>query len=110
VLIRALLIIVNQKVLVKQLKKIGCTVSVANDGIEALALLEETHYRKKEGLPLSVILMDLEMPNMVTQCIHSILIETTLTITGRDNMCARNSKDGSRRKDFWPRPDHRRDR
>jgi hypothetical protein len=44
--------------------KIGCSVDVANDGLEALAYLEETAYRKEGGRPLSVILMDLEMPNM----------------------------------------------
>jgi CheY-like chemotaxis protein len=47
-----------------QLKKIGCSVEVANDGLEALSFLEETRYRKKGGRLLSVILMDLEMPNM----------------------------------------------
>jgi len=55
--------LVNQKVLVKQLKKQGCEVGVANDGIEALAFLEKTHFRGGER-NLSVILMDLEMPNM----------------------------------------------
>jgi CheY-like chemotaxis protein len=50
-------------VLVKQLKKQGCEVGVANDGIEALAFLEKTHFRGGEK-NLSVILMDLEMPNM----------------------------------------------
>ncbi|KAK5653614.1 hypothetical protein OQA88_8643 [Cercophora sp. LCS_1] len=56
--------LINQKVLVSQLKKRGCVVSVANDGIEALAFLEETRFRKHGGQKLSVILMDLEMPNM----------------------------------------------
>jgi CheY-like chemotaxis protein len=56
--------LVNQKVLMKQLMKFGSSVSVANDGLEALKFLEETHYRKKGGHNLSVILMDLEMPNM----------------------------------------------
>jgi PAS domain S-box-containing protein len=56
--------LINQRVLVKQLQKVGCAVSVANDGIEALAFLEQTHFRRKDGCPLSIILMDLEMPNM----------------------------------------------
>jgi CheY-like chemotaxis protein len=56
--------LVNQKILVQQLKKVGSTVHVANDGLEALAFLEETHYCKKGGHKLSVVLMDLEMPNM----------------------------------------------
>ena len=55
---------INQKVLVKQLKKVGSVVYAASDGIEALAFLEETVYRKEGGHQLSVILMDLEMPNM----------------------------------------------
>lgn len=56
--------LINQRVLVKQLRKHGCTVAVANDGIECLAFLETTHFLKPGGLALSVILMDLEMPNM----------------------------------------------
>jgi CheY-like chemotaxis protein len=56
--------LINQKVLVKQLRQVGSTVDVANDGIEALAFLEKTHYRIKGGVDLSIILMDLEMPNM----------------------------------------------
>jgi CheY-like chemotaxis protein len=55
---------INQKVLVNQLKKLGSTVSAANDGLEALAFLEQTKYRVEDGKYLSVILMDLEMPNM----------------------------------------------
>lgn len=57
--------LVNQKVLVRQLRKVGLGVSVANDGVEALAFLEMTEWRCLEGgRRLSVILMDLEMPNM----------------------------------------------
>jgi len=57
--------LINQKVLVNQLKKVGCTVSAANDGLEALAFLEQTHFRRPaDGHRLSIILMDLEMPNM----------------------------------------------
>ncbi|KAK3391255.1 hypothetical protein B0H63DRAFT_467594 [Podospora didyma] len=56
--------LINQKVLVKQLRRHGCSVSVANDGIECLAFLETTHFLTPGGVDLSVILMDLEMPNM----------------------------------------------
>ncbi|KAK2609179.1 hypothetical protein QQS21_002261 [Conoideocrella luteorostrata] len=56
--------LINQKVLVKQLKKLGCQVNAANDGLEALAFLKKTHFYIESGLNLSVILMDLEMPNM----------------------------------------------
>ncbi|KAH6685941.1 aerobic respiration control sensor protein arcB [Plectosphaerella plurivora] len=56
--------LINQKLLVKHFRKIGCTVSVANDGIEALAFLAKTHFCCAGGVKLSVILMDLEMPNM----------------------------------------------
>jgi PAS domain S-box-containing protein len=56
--------LINQKVLVKQLKKVGIGVAVANDGVEALAYLETTDYYKEGGSSLSVILMDLEMPVM----------------------------------------------
>ncbi|KAH8682652.1 aerobic respiration control sensor protein arcB [Xylariales sp. PMI_506] len=56
--------LVNQNVLVKQLKKNGIGVSAANDGLEALEFLRETSFFKLGGRTLSVILMDLEMPNM----------------------------------------------
>ncbi|KAB5576370.1 hypothetical protein GE09DRAFT_954411 [Coniochaeta sp. 2T2.1] len=56
--------LINQKVLVSQLKKAGCTVHVANDGLEALAFLSASRFVAKDGPTLSVILMDLEMPNM----------------------------------------------
>ncbi|CAJ2501110.1 Uu.00g039630.m01.CDS01 [Anthostomella pinea] len=56
--------LVNQTVLVKQLKKQGIGVNAANDGIEALAFLDSTIFRRADGKRLSVILMDLEMPNM----------------------------------------------
>lgn len=59
--------IVNQKVLSKQLRSAGCTVSVANHGGEALAFLSTTRFWKgleNIGKELSVVLMDLEMPVM----------------------------------------------
>ena len=56
--------LVNQKVLVKQLVKLGCTVSAANNGVEALAHLAKTEFQVAGGQKLSVILMDLEMPEM----------------------------------------------
>ncbi|KAK8137342.1 hypothetical protein PG984_005282 [Apiospora sp. TS-2023a] len=62
--------LVNQTVLVKQLKKAGIGVDAANDGLEALEFLDQTVYRQgpddggSARKKLSVILMDLEMPNM----------------------------------------------
>jgi signal transduction histidine kinase/CheY-like chemotaxis protein len=56
--------LINQKLLVKHFRKLGCTVSVANDGAEALAFLATTHFCRAGGVKLSVILMDLEMPVM----------------------------------------------
>ncbi|KAM0321340.1 hypothetical protein ACHAQA_010169 [Verticillium albo-atrum] len=57
--------LINERLLVKQLKKRGgYNVSVANDGVEALSRLNETHFLRPGGANLSVILMDLEMPIM----------------------------------------------
>lgn len=59
--------LVNQKVLRKQLLKLGCTVEVACHGEEALEYLVQTNIAKgKEitGHKLSLVLMDLEMPVM----------------------------------------------
>lgn len=79
--------LVNQKVLAKQLRTLGCIVSVANHGVEAIDFLKETkhwnnahsdatkpsvqHAHGTDGpkspeppFDLSVILMDWEMPIM----------------------------------------------
>lgn len=49
----------------QQLRRLGCTVHLANHGLEALSFLETTshwHNSSSTATPLSVILMDLEMP------------------------------------------------
>ena len=77
--------LVNQKVLAKQLRNLGCIVSVANHGAEALDFLKKTCHWKQTDTPpnsalsddaqssnpfsnipveLSIILMDWEMPVM----------------------------------------------
>ncbi|KAG9237820.1 aerobic respiration control sensor protein arcB [Amylocarpus encephaloides] len=59
--------LVNQRVLAKGIKKLGCTVHVANHGGEALEMIQTTKYYKgceNNGKELTVILMDLEMPVM----------------------------------------------
>jgi CheY-like chemotaxis protein len=61
--------VINQKVLSKQLRKTGCTVYVANHGLEALDFLATTTLWNDGSLDenrneLSIILMDLEMPIM----------------------------------------------
>ncbi|KAL5118757.1 hypothetical protein ACEQ8H_003260 [Pleosporales sp. CAS-2024a] len=45
--------LVNQKVLAKQLRNLGCIVSVANHGREALDFLERTRYWNREDAPFS---------------------------------------------------------
>lgn len=76
--------IINQRVMAQQLRRLGCTVHLANHGLEALDFLKTTTFwrlsevEKKqrlmreapspktnlpdEAIPLSVVLMDLEMP------------------------------------------------
>lgn len=59
--------LVNQKVLSKQLRNMGCVVHVANHGGECLDRLRESTFWKgksHDGLEISVILMDQEMPIM----------------------------------------------
>lgn len=59
--------LVNQRVLALQLRKLGCTVHVANHGQEALDHIKQSKaYRGMEenGHDLSIVLMDLEMPVM----------------------------------------------
>lgn len=59
--------LVNQRVLAKQLRNLGCAVEVANHGGEALDFLRTTKFwagKRDDGAELSVILMDWEMPVM----------------------------------------------
>jgi len=62
--------LVNQKVLSKQLRNVGCTLHVANHGGEAIDFLSKTVLwsdtvnNNSLRMELSVILMDLEMPVM----------------------------------------------
>jgi CheY-like chemotaxis protein len=58
--------LVNQRVLAKQLRNIGMQVAVANHGGEALEHLRTTNYCVSDGSgkPLTLILMDWEMPVM----------------------------------------------
>lgn len=59
--------LVNQRVLCKQLRSYGHVVYTANHGGEAIAFLQESNFWKhqtKTGKPLSVVLMDTEMPIM----------------------------------------------
>ena len=60
--------IVNQKVLAQQLRKTGCTVYIANHGVEALEMLQKSAHsiecQDSDAPRLDVILMDVEMPVM----------------------------------------------
>ncbi|KAI4250343.1 MAG: hypothetical protein LQ352_005364 [Teloschistes flavicans] len=61
--------LVNQRVLTRQLRNIGCTVTIANHGGECLARLREStlwagNQNTPDALDLGVILMDQEMPVM----------------------------------------------
>jgi CheY-like chemotaxis protein len=59
---------INQKILAQQLRKTGCAkVHVADHGLDALELLSTTTFFKSAGveqIPLSIILLDVEMPIM----------------------------------------------
>lgn len=57
--------LINQTVTAKQLRKKGCIVYVADHGADALIFLKKTTFVKDCGpnaIPLSVVLMDQEMP------------------------------------------------
>ncbi|KAF1918477.1 aerobic respiration control sensor protein arcB [Ampelomyces quisqualis] len=73
--------VVNQRVLAKQLTKAGCVVSTADNGLLALDYLSTTnvHASSTNGSPLSLILMDLEMPEMdgLTCCKRIREMQTT---------------------------------
>ena len=56
--------VINQRVMSQQLKRLGCaTVNTANHGLEALDFLSTTTFCNGD-VPLSIILLDVEMPIM----------------------------------------------
>ncbi|GAB7351221.1 hypothetical protein MBLNU459_g1657t2 [Dothideomycetes sp. NU459] len=55
---------INQKVMSAQLKRLGCTVHTVDHGLDALTFLSTTSFYRSGEHPLSLILMDLEMPVM----------------------------------------------
>ncbi|KAK5696521.1 hypothetical protein LTR97_007824 [Elasticomyces elasticus] len=55
--------IINQRVMSQQLRRAGCIVHVANHGLECLGFLEGSTFCAA-STPLSVVLLDLEMPTM----------------------------------------------
>lgn len=77
--------LVNQKVLAKQLQKLGCVVHLANHGGEAIDRLQGSRFwkgKETSGVELDVILMDLEMPVMdgltCTRKIRELQLSKTL--------------------------------
>jgi CheY-like chemotaxis protein len=72
--------LVNQRVLQKQLINCGFGVRIANNGLEAVEFVKMSHFWRghENGLPLALVLMDIEMPVMngteATRCIR--LLET----------------------------------
>lgn len=60
--------LVNQNVLAAQMKKLGCAVHVANHGAEGIDFVKRTHFwagsQSHQPLPLTFILLDIEMPIM----------------------------------------------
>ncbi|KAF2431352.1 hypothetical protein EJ08DRAFT_713029 [Tothia fuscella] len=59
--------LVNQRVLQKQLRSCGFRIQIANNGQEALDAVRSSHFWRDNGeggTPLSLILMDIEMPIM----------------------------------------------
>jgi CheY-like chemotaxis protein len=58
--------LLNQRVLAKQLIRAGSVISTANNGLFALEHLTKSSFytSNTNGLPLSIILMDWEMPDM----------------------------------------------
>ena len=61
--------VVNQRVVKRQLERIGCQVYVANHGLEAFEKVQgcKAHiknFKSYEAHDISIILMDIEMPIM----------------------------------------------
>jgi CheY-like chemotaxis protein len=56
--------LINQKVLSRILEHSGLAYFLANDGLEAVELIRRSFLPEYIGLPITVILMDIEMPQM----------------------------------------------
>lgn len=105
--------LINQKVLAKQLRKAKCTVTIANHGEEALAILEQSTYWKQNALghasientskliPLDIVLMDIEMPVMDgVQCTkHIRLLQSRGVVAGHVPIIATTANARQEQKD-----------
>lgn len=105
--------LINQRVLARQLRKAKCTVTIANHGEEALAILEQSMYWKHDALgivsaedgpkpiSLDVVLMDAEMPVMDgMQCTRQIrLLQSKDVITGHVPIIATTANARQEQKD-----------
>jgi len=84
--------VVNQTILAKQLGKAGCTVTIANHGLEALEKLRETRLWRENvrGKKMDIILMDWEMPVMDgLTCTREIrILESTSQLVGHVEIIA----------------------
>jgi signal transduction histidine kinase/CheY-like chemotaxis protein len=56
--------LINQKMLARQLQKLGCSILVANHGLEAIDQISDTKYGRNKEQDLSMVLLDWEMPIM----------------------------------------------
>jgi CheY-like chemotaxis protein len=105
--------LINQKVLARQLHKAKCTVTIANHGEEALAILERSTFWNREAVdgvqaenpskptPLQVVLMDIEMPVMDgLQCTRQIrLLQNKGVIAGHVPIIATTANARQEQKD-----------
>ena len=93
--------IVNQKVIIQMLAKLGCSADIAANGKEAIQKMEEKRY--------DIILMDILMPEMdgmeATRIIRSrwpkgpkIMAMTASALSGDREMCLASGMDGFIRK------------
>jgi signal transduction histidine kinase/CheY-like chemotaxis protein len=77
--------LINQKTLARQLQKLGCTVLVANHGLEAIDQISGSKFGGNPKRDLSIVLLDWEMPVMDgLSCIRRIReLENVGKLTGR---------------------------
>jgi len=127
--------LINQRVLVKQLQRAKCAVAVANQGFEALSVLEkrgcwqekasdggglqQQNGERTKPLPIDVVLMDIEMPvsfhcfipRQISRPADSHLL-SSLTGHGRNPMHTPNQevRRGARHRLQQASTRHRRDR
>jgi CheY-like chemotaxis protein len=81
------------QVMSQQLRKLGCVVHTADNGQDCLDFLQKTVFTSNsENVPLSIILMDLEVSLLLSFSIRGYTDYSTDASNGRLNLRTKNQR------------------